>query len=361
MSVKKSSTYYFQDSIPVFHADSVVHDTTDNSGNSKQFSAEEVYSIFETLERREKELDSLTGVRSRERTVRPPASPAPIPFDTASVPYRESPEQGALKDNPLSAVKWKMLYPKESSIFIEEAPPSAQQVQPFEKSRDHSYVSGHEPRPDWLLGLILFCLVLIAWLKLFYNKFLNQTMQSLLNFQLSAKLFRDQNMFSRRVAIALNLNFVLTGGAFIYLIFEYFQIHPFDYTDHVSFLFYSGIVAGLLFLRFFVSHTVGYVFQKQIEFQEYQHQILLIYKNLGIYLIPLVFAIAYIHEDIRVYLIYLGILMLFTSFILRLFRGFKLLMKKDVLIFYLILYLCTLEILPLLILYRFFSSLVLTG
>ena len=126
-----------------------------------------------------------------------------------------------------------------------------------------------------------------------------------------------------------------------------------------KFSFY--FIAGMLFLRFIVSHTVGHVFRKQHEFQEYLHQILLIYKNLGVYFIPLVLGISYIHEDLRVYLIYLGFILLFASVVLRLIRGLKLLMKQDVLILYLILYLCTLEILPLLIFCRFFSLSILTG
>jgi len=356
MSVKVSSTYFFQDSIPLPAADSI---------NAKQFSREEVSNIFNALERREKKLDSLSRVRSQQRSTRPVQVPLARSFDTASVPYRDAPEKESLQDNPLTPATWKFLYSKDSTrnIFIEEAQvqSSTLKLQIQSESKDDLSESTLVARPDWLLGLILFCLVLIAWLKLFYNKFLNHTMQSLLNFQLSAKLLRDQNIFYKRVALTLNLNFILTGGAFIFLLFGHLNIQPFEFSGVVSYLTYSGLIAGLLLLRLIVSHLVGHVFNKHREFLEYQHQILLIYKNLGIYLIPLVFGIAYIHEDIRIYLIYMGGLLLLAATVLRVIRGFKILMNKEVLIFYLILYLCTLEILPLLIFYRFFSLSVLTG
>jgi hypothetical protein len=268
-------------------------------------------------------------------------------------------------ENPIAPAGWKLLHTKDPvhEVFIQTSPPppSAERYSPADIPGDQPGMPTHSMRPDWLLVLIIFCLVMVAWLKLFYNKFLDQTMRSLLNFQLSAKLLRDQNIFQKRVAFVLNLNFVLSGGLFIYLLFGYLQLKIFAFGDFISYLLYSLILAGLLILRFITLHIVGHVFQKTQEFREYLHEILLIYKNLGVYLIPLVFIISYIQEDYRIYLFCLGGIMLLASLILRLVKGFQILVNKDVLIFYLILYLCTLEILPVLIFYRFFSLSVLTG
>jgi hypothetical protein len=369
MSVKTSSTFIFQDSIPPVPADSVNQETVpiDTSPNMIQLNNEEVSSIFEALDRKEKELDSLSQLRS-ERIIRKPVKvSAPAVFDTSAVPYNTLSESKNINDNPLTPFKWKLFQSKDTSraVFIEESPQqtSPQQTSPQQTSlsqKEGLPVSSHDLRPDWLLGVILICLILIAWLKLFYNKFLNQIIQSLTNFQLSAKLFRDQNIFTRRVSFVLNLNFVLAISVFIYLSFGNFNIIPFKHNDFISLLIYIGAITGILLIRYIVLHLVGYIFNKQREFQEYLHEILMIYKNLGIFLIPLIFGIAYIHEDVRIYLFYLGGLMIFVALIIRIVKGFKILINKDVLIFYLILYLCTLEILPLLIFYRFFSLSVLT-
>ena len=67
-------------------------------------------------------------------------------------------------------------------------------------------------------------------------------------------------------------------------------------------------------------------------------------------------------EDLRIYPIYLSGLIILTAMVIRAGKGLKIILNnKDVLIFYLILYLCTLEILPLLIFYRFVSSSVQVG
>ncbi len=347
MPAKPPTYYFYQDSIPAPSADSIVVDSTavDTNEFTRQFTNE----------------DSITRIRQERPLVR--SLPPPSAFDTASVPYRLPAEHEDLDVNPISPAGWKILYSIDSSrdVFIEEKTAPDQDASTTGTAMDYSSAKARSLRPDWLLILIIFCLVMVAWLKLFYNKFLDQTMQALLNFQLSSKLLRDQNMFQRRVAFVLNLNFVLAAGIFIYLLFGYLQIRPFDHGDFICYSLYSGVIAGFILLRFAVLHAVGYIFQKQREFREYLHEILLIYKNLGIYLIPLVFIIAYIHEDYRIYLFYLGGIMLLASLVLRVIRGFQILVNRDVLIFYLILYLCTLEILPLLIIYRFFSFSVLNG
>jgi hypothetical protein len=50
--------------------------------------------------------------------------------------------------------------------------------------------------------------------------------------------------------------------------------------------------------------------------------------------------------------------LIIISYIMRLYRGFQIIIKKDIFLFYLILYLCTLEILPVLLGYKLFFLLV---
>ena len=365
MAVLPYKTFFFQDSIPSTTVDTTgkLSPLSDTSVEVIQFTNEELINIPDTEEHKEGELDSLSRVQAPGLAVRPSVPPGSSGFDTAAVPYYLYPVQKILKENPLDPFQRKFFVSRDTSeaVFIEETQSTIHPAQISHQKMDFLPASTNELMPDWLFVLILVSLILIAWLKLFYNKFFDQTMQSLMNFQLSVKMLRDQNIFSRRVALALNLNFVLICGAFIYLLFGYFNIKPFPYSDLVSFFTYSGIVVTLLLLRYIISHLIGHIFQKQVEFQGYLHQILLIYKNLGIYLIPVAIGIAYIHEDIRIYFIYLGCLMLVASLILRIIKGFKILMHKYILILYLILYLCILEILPLLIFYKFFALSVMTG
>ncbi|MFC2111874.1 DUF4271 domain-containing protein [Bacteroidota bacterium] len=363
-----NSTYFFyQDTIAGVPVDMVPSPTVQNDSVStvRKFSTNEVDDIFRAMEKKQRELDSISRVRAYYAYLRSLEQKEPEGFDTTAVPYNYSGDTLVPQENPLNYLRQRYYSAKDTTkpVFREEPVNSEYSivVEPVSNPVSSSG-STHDLRPDWLLGVIIASLVLLAWLKLFYNKFLDQTIQSVANYQLSTKLLRDQNIFSRRVAFALNLNFVFVGAAFVYLLFGYFNLRPFPLNDILSFLAYAGTITGLLALRFIVSHVIGFVFNKHYEFREYLHQLLLIYKSAGIYLLISIIGIAYIREDLRIYLIYLSGLLLATVFILRLVKGMKIILtNKDVLLFYLILYLCTLEILPILIFYRFFSSSIQAG
>jgi hypothetical protein len=337
----------------------------DTAGSLKKFSTEEVDNIFRAMERREKELDSLARIRTQRIAIRSAKKEEPEGFDTSAVPYLFEEDSPLPEVNPLRELTRELYSSRDTHkpvFLVGDSLPATRTSQGIRETPLENSTLSHDLRPDWLLAIVIGSLVLLAWLKLFYNKFMDQTIRSLANYQLSSKLLRDQNIFSRRVAFALNINFVFIGAALVYLVFGIFNIRPLPLGDFLSYLSYVGILMGLLILRYITSHFIGHVFNKQGEFRDYLHQLLLIYKNLGIYLLLLVAGIAYIREDLRMYLVYIAGLMVISAFILRLLKGVKIILNnKDVLIFYLILYLCTLEILPLLIFYRFFSLSVQAG
>ena len=342
------------DSLP---AQAVLNDST---SSLKKFSPNEAEAIFLSIEKREKKIDSIARVRAEKAHILSLKQQKATEWDTTAVPYA-SMDNGAISvQNPLKGLNKQFFSAKDTAkpIFHEEEnSPGFISNTEIAPRFPEPLPASQDLRPDWLLFIVIGSLVLLAWLKLFYNKFLDQTVQSIGNFQLSTKLLRDQNIFSRRVAFALNVNFVVIGATYVYLISEFFHIQLFPLKGILSFLAFAGILSGLLILRYIVSRTIGHIFQMQSPFREYLHQLLLIYKTLGIALLVMVIGIAYIRQDLRIYLVLLSGLLLLSALILRIAKGLKVvLVSKDVLIFYLILYLCTLEFLPILILYRLFSS-----
>jgi len=348
-----------------FAQDTIAGTNSDSTSSIKKFSTSEVDNIFQAMERKERELDSIARVRAYRAYLRSIEQNEPEGFDTSAVPYNFDQDAFKTGQNPLRNYTESYYSEKDTTkpVFYEPETVSGlnsiTEISPLPSSPSGP---SHDLRPDWLMGIIIACFILLAWLKLFYNKFLDQTIQSLANYQLSTKLFRDQNIFSRRVAFALNINFILTGSAFIYLILGYFHLRFFQLSDILSYITYAGIIIFLLVLRFLSSHMIGHIFKRHSEFREYLHQLFLIHKNMGIYLLIFVIAIAYIQENLRIYPIYLSGLFVLAAVVIRVGRVIKIVLNnKDILIFYLILYLCTLEILPWLIFYRFFSFSVLTG
>lgn len=248
---------------------------------------------------------------------------------------------------------------KETSelIFKEESKP-AESLMPEEFTPNHNQnkTFNNDINPDWLIAIIIGSLIILAWLKLFFNKFFDQLIVSMWNFQLGSKFLRDQGIFSRRVGLVLNINFLFTGGLFIYLVLSHFNFNPLSLKPFSAYILYTAILTILLLIRYILTTLTGFIFNKKEYFREYLYHILVIYKNLGIFLIPIVFCIAYIQENLRIYFIIFALALIVLAYFYRFIKGFQLIIKKDVFIFYLILYLCTLEILPVLFYYKFFSG-----
>lgn len=116
-------------------------------------------------------------------------------------------------------------------------------------------------------------------------------------------------------------------------------------------------LAGLYVFRALSSLFIGSVFLKQRVFSEYFHHANIYTKNTGLFLLPIVVALqflSYQHIDI---IVYIGLLIIVALYLLLLLRSFQVINRKNVSIFYMILYLCAFEFAPFLVLYKILLSL----
>jgi hypothetical protein len=216
----------------------------------------------------------------------------------------------------------------------------------------------YEISNDWFLGLFLFITLLFLWVKIFYKKYFNLLFSSLLSYQLSIKLLREKNVMIKRISFVLNFIYVIVLSAFILKILEQYHIKIFGFNTFETLLIIINTVIIISVARILLLKLVGFIFDSTQIFNEYIHNNYVINKNLGLILFPLLIAQVYISEKLKVIFIIAGISLILISYIIRLYRGFQIIIKKDIFLFYLILYLCTLEILPLLLGYKFFILLI---
>ncbi|MBN2348248.1 MAG: DUF4271 domain-containing protein [Bacteroidales bacterium] len=211
---------------------------------------------------------------------------------------------------------------------------------------------------DWPLGLIILCILIIIWIGKISKGFIRSIMNSIASYQFTFRLFKEKNIIQKQLSAILNVIYVITISVFFYLLLEYYQLKIFDFSGLSAYLIIFLAVAFFLLARYTVLKITGFLFNKIELFNEYLHTIFLLNKNIGIFLLPVIIALIYVPFSLKNYVIIIGIILIFFGIILRIFRGFQIILKKDVLIFYLILYLCTLEILPLLLGYKFLNSLI---
>ena len=199
---------------------------------------------------------------------------------------------------------------------------------------------------DWILGVMLVSFVVLAWIRLFYNKFLSPTFVAVINQQVSHNLFRDKSGVSIRVSSGLNLIFYLNGGLYLYLLVQRLEVEFFGFGSFWTFSLLCLILIGFYLAKQIVTSLVGFISLTQMVFKEYMHNVFLFNKSLGLVLFPVVLGMVYMSDLLAPFFLYSGIAFVGIAYLLRLIRGFQIFIKEGVSILYWILYLCALEILP---------------
>lgn len=201
---------------------------------------------------------------------------------------------------------------------------------------------------NWTLIIGMASILLLLSLKRYYKKFIIQVASTMVNYQHAEKMLREKNIIVRRAFFILNLNFVLVVSLFLLTltIFWDYRITDKYILDYFILL---GIVLTILIVRLVSLYITGYLFGNVPAISEHIHVSFLVNKNLGLLMLPIVFLILYTSAKISEIAIYFCLVMLAIAAIYKIFRGFQIIIRNGVFIFYAILYLCTLELLPIVV------------
>jgi len=204
----------------------------------------------------------------------------------------------------------------------------------------------------WQTTLLLFALFLIAFVKAFSNNRFKQTAKALLNYSVSQEITREEKVFFHRANLMLVANYVIIVSLFIYYLLE--QLNPSVLKNtSIILLLMLGVVV-LYCIKYLFSKILFFVFNSTSLSVEYIFNISLFNNLLGVLLLPSLFFIYFSDFQDDVIVNYIAIPSIFISFIMRVVRLFVLGNNKGISYLYIFLYICTLEILPLVVLYRFF-------
>jgi hypothetical protein len=210
---------------------------------------------------------------------------------------------------------------------------------------------------NWIMLIFITIILLFIWIKIFYNKFFTILSNSIASYQLSAKVFHEKNVLLKRVSMVLDVIYLIVLAVFLYEYFTFRNRTLLQMTSFNLFLLLFNIIILFTLTRGLIIKLFNFLFQTESIVSEYVHNNFIVNKSIGIILFPVVFAACYMPESAVHMMLWAGALMLGAGIIFKIIRGYQIIIRKDVLFIYLILYLCTLEILPLLLGYKVFMSL----
>lgn len=209
----------------------------------------------------------------------------------------------------------------------------------------------HKPQNDWITIIIFVAIAVVASIRYTYAKYIQQLFLSLFNYATSVRMLNDKNYPVFHAAFRLEIIFYITLPLFIFQCFNLFK-----YENTVANPQYFLIIFGSVLIYFFgkklIYFTLGLLFETQNETREYLFNFDNLNRTLSLILLPVVILIQFSPLNNPVFIAVAGIVIILIFNLILLKRGAIILLKKQFSLFYLFLYLCTLEILPLLLIYK---------
>ncbi|MFY7972509.1 MAG: DUF4271 domain-containing protein [Flavobacteriales bacterium] len=210
---------------------------------------------------------------------------------------------------------------------------------------------------DWMFLVFLLVIAPIAWTKATQPGRISRVWQSSINVRLLRQVIREEPNTTMASWI-LNSAFYLSGALLIYLTIKFYlfgKYHvslPWGLNGIVLYLFLLVILLITYFIKSLTPSIVAFFSGRDNGLSEYRFTIQLTNRLAVFILFPSALAAAYLPLAHAEYAILTGLSLWGFALIYRLLRASLNAIQSGIPVFYILFYICTLEILPILICFR---------
>ncbi len=167
----------------------------------------------------------------------------------------------------------------------------------------------------------------------------------------SAQLIQKSDISNKTlINFLLSLNFFLSAAVFFISILVKFNFLPYNIS---RFMIFSGVIIGIILLIHInsgINYFSAYIFNLKGIANDYDKNNQFLFRSLGIILLFVNILISF--SAIKEIALYTGMIICVIFYLLRILRFIKINLAKHINSFFMFLYLCTVEILPLLYFYK---------
>jgi hypothetical protein len=195
---------------------------------------------------------------------------------------------------------------------------------------------------EYSFDYFTWAIVLISCLLIIISKFSNSNIiNQLIKNSFTSK--QDNSKSKGMHNILLNINFVLIISLFTNRLFQINNLK----SDALTFLYWCIGIFMILGIKMIIIYFIDTIFKRQDHFHIFHH--LNFYKLSGIILLPLYVFTYFVPEHFKSIALTICISFIIIFIILREIKSFFNALSHRISLLYIILYLCTLEILPLIL------------
>jgi len=204
--------------------------------------------------------------------------------------------------------------------------------------------------PDWMIGMISLCLLLLIIARVFFQRRFGQIFNAFIRPRNLSILIREGNILKERITPPLILLHMLSFSLFFYLIINaMFPGEAFSPGGLRLFLMISGAYALFYGLRFLAVQILGWIFATREPTTAYLVNSLVMDEVLGVFLLPVCLILLVSNQPAGGAFMLIALIIFALVLLYRFIRNFLVgLSNLKFSWLYLFLYLCTVEILPVL-------------
>lgn len=214
------------------------------------------------------------------------------------------------------------------------------------------------PDPDvfepWMVWVFLAIFGFLAYVRVVYSKRFRLLWRTVLRLQILRQVMREELLFSHGASLILFANFVLSAGMLIYAAGVFYGRIDESNQGFIAFLILSLLVLGIYLLKFLLMRILGWLYNDSGLLREYRFEIFSVNKALGLIMLPLALVVVTANTGKLPTLLWLALIFWIVFFLFRIVQGLIMSFSYSVSRVYIILYLCTLEILPFVLLFSLF-------
>lgn len=205
----------------------------------------------------------------------------------------------------------------------------------------------------WVAILLVLIFSIFVFAKVSDPKKLFKVFHSSFSLQAAKQLYREDYQIIKRFSLLLWFTFVLVLTFLIQGTNQYFGLIFQDYPEWQQYLFFFLIISLTIAFRYVFNSIIAF-FIKQVELSnEYFFNITIFSQTIGLVLFPFVLCM-YLTQYPTEWFLYPALIISLLFYLFRVMRGIIItVMEQNVGVLYIFLYLCALEILPILVLIKF--------
>jgi hypothetical protein len=215
------------------------------------------------------------------------------------------------------------------------------------------YGHNRPSRDVWVIAVIILLLLFTSGLNISSTKDMSNVFQSFYNRKTIGQAGKEDSPINAWTFIGLFLLFGFTFGMFLYLLTNgYYKVY-YTIAGFQLFVTLSFVIIALFASKFLVLKFLGFVFDINKLVSEYISALSLTYFNIAFVLLPVALCFSLIADKFIPYLLAITLLLVIVIFIWQYLRSsVSIISNFRFHKFYLFIYLCALEICPILILIK---------